>query len=127
LTSTHISLPPSFAARVRRWGNNELQCYSASPANAAIVPNPDVPGDGVLRIRSIYSATPQACANRVKPASTKQWTSARLITRGVKTFSPLVDAASGACTAISMEARMRAPGKTGMWSAFWALGVSGSW
>lgn len=106
------------------WGNNELQCYTDAPDNVAVVPNPDSPGDGLLRIRSVFSGQqPKPCASRISPAVPKAWTSARLTTRGSKTFTP---AATG-CGPLRIEARIKMPGKMGHWAGFWALGAQGTW
>jgi hypothetical protein len=70
------------------WGNHEEQCYTASTDNLDIVPHPDYPAlDGVLRIRPVYSATPQQCANRKAPGSSRQWTSAKVDTKNKFAFS----------------------------------------
>jgi hypothetical protein len=70
------------------WGNNELQCYTASSNNVDVIPHPEYPqDDGVLRIRSVYSEQPLQCANRIAPNSTRQWTSGKLDTKNKISFT----------------------------------------
>lgn len=70
------------------WGNREEQCYSTSPNNLDVMPHPDYPEiDGVLRIRPVFSSTPQPCINRVAPSSTRQWTSAKIDTKNKIAFT----------------------------------------
>lgn len=107
------------------WGNVELQCYTDSPENIAIIPNPDNPADGVLRIRTVFSGAPRPCSNRATLPSQKTWTSGRITTRGSRTFTP-VGTGTG-CGPIRLEARMKMPGRSGHWAGFWALGAQGSW
>jgi len=107
------------------WGNGELQCYTDAPENIAVIPNPDWPVDGVLRIRSFFSGAPKPCVGRAGPVAPKLWTSARLTTRGTRTFSPVGTGAG--CGPITLEARIKMPGRQGHWGGFWALGANGIW
>jgi hypothetical protein len=38
----------SYSAQQKGWGNQELQCYSASYENVNVIRNPDNPDDGAL-------------------------------------------------------------------------------
>lgn len=81
------------------WGNNELQTYTGRPSNVSL------DGTGALRItarRETYTGT---------DGRTRDWTSARLFTKGLKEFQ------YG-----RVEARMKVPMGQGLWSAFWMLG-----
>jgi beta-glucanase (GH16 family) len=85
------------------WGNKELEVYcaalSAMPPCDPASPNAFHDGDGNLVIRAIRT-----------PAG--QWTSARLKTQGLR------EVQYG-----RVEARMKLPVGTGLWSAFWMLGA----
>jgi beta-glucanase (GH16 family) len=85
------------------WGNKELEVYcaalSAMPPCDPANPNAFHDGDGNLVIRAIRT-----------PAG--QWTSARLKTQGLR------EVHYG-----RVEARMKLPVGTGLWSAFWMLGA----
>eukprot|EP00775_Hariotina_reticulata_P001386 gene1386-1726_t len=107
------------------WGNNELQCYTGSPNNLAIIPNPERQGDGLLKIRSVYSSTAHTCINKYAAPTSRQWTSAKITTSGKRTFTP--KALNGVCSTVSMESRIKLANKRGHWEAFWSLGVTGSW
>ena len=76
------------------WGNQELQFYSDRPDNAAL------DGAGALVITA-----------RREPMGGREYTSARLITRG-----------KFAQTHGRFEARLRLPAGKGFWPAFWMLG-----
>ncbi len=85
------------------WGNHELETYCAptsaiAPCNAA-QPNASVQGDGYLHITSRRDAK-------------GNWTSARLISKGLQAFQ------YG-----RIEARIRIPAGPGVWPAFWMLGA----
>ena len=76
------------------WGNDELEYYTNSTNNAA------VDGAGNLVITA-----------KQESMSGKNYTSARLKTQGLKTF-----------TYGRVEARMKIPQGQGLWPAFWMLG-----
>lgn len=78
------------------WGDAELQTYTGDTANAA------VDGGGNLVIT----------ARRDGPPDAERYTSARLNTRGKVSVAP----------GSYLESSIRAPGGTGVWSAFWLLG-----
>ncbi|GII98578.1 beta-glucanase (GH16 family) [Sediminihabitans luteus] len=84
------------------WGNDELQYYTDSRANAAL------DGDGHLVITARAETPPGATCWY----GTCAYTSARLITAG------LVETTYG-----HVEARLRIPGGQGTWPAFWMLGT----
>jgi beta-glucanase (GH16 family) len=89
------------------WGNGELEHYCA-PATAqapcdASQPNAAVGKDGYLHI----TARRDAAGN---------WTSARLLSRGLRSFQ------YG-----RIEARIRIPAGPGVWPAFWMLSDTGQW
>jgi len=79
-----------------RWGNHELERYTSSRANSFL------DGSGHLVIKAIR-----------EPDGT--WTSARLVTSGH--FSQAYG---------TFAARIKFPGGTGMWPAFWLLGDNGN-
>ena len=79
----------------RGWGNHELETYTSSRANSYL------DGSGDLVIKAIR-----------EPDGT--WTSARLVTSGH--FSRAYG---------TFSARIKFPGGTGMWPAFWLLGDNG--
>lgn len=81
------------------WGNDELQRYTAEPANAAL------DGDGHLVITAERTGSGECWYG------TCRFTSARLTTQG------RVSAASGL-----VEARLRVPEGAGLWPAFWMMG-----
>ncbi|MER5636733.1 glycoside hydrolase family 16 protein [Kitasatospora sp. NPDC002227] len=85
-------------------GNNELEYYTADPANAAL------DGAGHLQITARPADPAAGLTCWYGPC---QYTSARLDTDGL--FSA---AAPG-----RFEARMKLPCGTGLWPAFWALGT----
>ncbi|MEO8916557.1 MAG: glycoside hydrolase family 16 protein [Polyangiaceae bacterium] len=78
------------------WYNGELQDYTTGAANASLDGN----GDLVIEARK-------------EAREGRQYTSARLKTEGIKTF-----------TYGRFEARMKLPHGNGMWPAFWMLGGS---
>jgi beta-glucanase (GH16 family) len=80
------------------WGNNELQYYTARPANTQV-------NDGMLAIRAVKES--YTGPDNV----TRAYTSARLVTKGK--FSQLYG---------RFEARIRVPAGQGIWPAFWMLG-----
>ena len=85
------------------WGNGELETYCSprttqTPCDPAQQPNSFVGGDGFLHI----VARRDAAGN---------WTSARLLTKGLQSFQ------YG-----RIEARIRIPAGAGVWPAFWMLG-----
>lgn len=82
------------------WGNNELQSYTASPENAA------TDGEGHLVITVLRADGTERCY--YGPC---EYTSARLLTRGLREFE------YG-----RIEARIKVPGAPGLWPAFWMLG-----
>jgi len=84
----------SFAVGGHGWGNQELQFYTDRPANAAL------DGQGALVITA-----------RREDWSANRYTSARLSTKGKRSFS------HG-----RIEARLRLPAGKGLWPAFWLLG-----
>lgn len=75
------------------WGNQELQYYTARPENSSIQ-------NGTLVIEA-----------RKEKFSTSSYTSARMKTQGLHTW-----------TFGRMEARIALPGGKGIWPAFWMLG-----
>jgi beta-glucanase (GH16 family) len=82
------------------WGNNELQSYTASPANAA------TDGEGHLVIPVLRADGSERCY--YGPC---EYTSARLLTRDLREFE------YG-----RIEARIKVPEAPGLWPAFWMLG-----
>lgn len=78
------------------WGNNEQEYYRAE--NAVVT-------DGVLTITA-----------KKEPYSNKQYTSARITTRGTKGSAGLYTTTFG-----RIEAKISLPAVTGMWPAFWML------
>lgn len=85
------------------WGNGELETYCSlvttdAPCKPATEPNAFVGQDGSLHIVARRSAS-------------GDWTSARLLTRGLHSFG------YG-----RIEARIRIPAGQGVWPAFWMLG-----
>jgi beta-glucanase (GH16 family) len=82
------------------WGNNELQSYTASPENAAM----DGEGNLVITVRRADGS--ERCY--YGPC---EYTSARLLTRDRYEFQ------YG-----RIEARIKVPGASGLWPAFWMLG-----
>jgi beta-glucanase (GH16 family) len=89
------------------WGNHELEFYCAPTATTtpcdASQPNAAVRSDGYLHISARRNAA-------------GQWTSARMITRGLQSFQ------YG-----RIEARIKIPAGEGVWPAFWALSDNGQW
>lgn len=47
------------------WGNNELECYTDSPLNVAVVPDPLNVTNGILNITAVYSKG-KTCWNQVR-------------------------------------------------------------
>ncbi|WP_114228912.1 MULTISPECIES: glycoside hydrolase family 16 protein [Sphingomonas] len=90
-------------------GNEERQCYTARPANAAV-------GNGLLTItarreRSSGRATMAGQSDEgPQPQATKEYTSARLVTRG-----------KAAWRYGRIEVRARLPLGQGSWPAIWML------
>jgi len=76
------------------WGNQELQYYTDRPDNVSL------DGDGFLRIVARREAFEGA-----------EWTSARIKTQGLASF-----------TYGRIEARIKLPAGNGLWPAFWMLG-----
>jgi beta-glucanase (GH16 family) len=84
------------------WGNNELEWYTDDPENVAH------DGAGNLVITARHADGTQRCYY-----GTCQYTSARLLTRG------LFEAQYG-----RIEARIKVPTGAGLWPAFWMLGTN---
>ena len=82
------------------WGNNELEYYTDRPQNSYITH--DGTGNGFLVI--------EARNERLK---NRNYTSARLKTQGLQNW-----------TYGKFVARIRIPGGTGVWPAFWMLGAN---
>lgn len=101
----------------------DMQCYTNSSNNVDIVPNPDRPGDGLLRIRQVFSPQPQPCINQAAPAAAPhQWTSGKIHTKGNRVFQWTADPANAStCTPIVIESRIKVPYMAGRWSAFWMM------
>ncbi|KAG1679695.1 hypothetical protein FOA52_006214 [Chlamydomonas sp. UWO 241] len=97
------------------WGNNEQQCYTASPSNVAIVPDPSDPSNGLLQI-TVRQNPGWSCDNGAAPASVRNYTSARLHTR-----NSLGVRYSDNGTPVRVEARIKFPIADGLWPAFWML------
>lgn len=80
------------------WGNNELEYYTnASLANAAV-------SNGTLKIKAI-----------LEKKGGREYTSARLLTKGKKEF-----------TYGKIEMRAKLPAGIGLWPAIWMLGADAS-
>ena len=80
------------------WGNNELQYYTNRQENIRLV-------NGCLEIEA-----------RKETYENREYTSARIHSKGKKSF-----------LYGKMEARIKFPGGTGAWPAFWMMGESGGW
>jgi beta-glucanase (GH16 family) len=78
------------------WGNNELQYYTSRTENVHI------DGKGNLVIKAIK-----------EPFEGKNYTSARITTKGLKEFRYA-----------RIEARIKTPFSQGLWPAFWMLGAN---
>ena len=81
------------------WGNNELETYTTSNASIQNV------ADG--------SSTDSCLVITAQKDAQGNWTSARLKTLGLQSF-----------TYGKIEARMKLPSGNGMWPAFWMLGTN---
>lgn len=85
------------------WGNHELETYcgpaTTQPPCDPAQPNAFIAADGLLHIAARRNA------------SSGQWTSARITTKGLHSFQ------YG-----RIEARIRIPAGAGVWPAFWMLG-----
>ena len=81
------------------WGNNELQNYTSSTANAFIT---NIGTNSMLAIKVVYGGGGY---------DTKDYTSARLHTQGKASW-----------TYGKIEARIKLPYGNGIWPAFWMLG-----
>lgn len=124
------------------FGNGELQCYTSSPDNVDIIPNPSLAAptddaDGVLRIRSRKLQIAHPCINPGVANGSTQWTSGKIDTKGkllLQWKPPQVSTslgaavggsgsstASEACGSIVVEARMMVPFSAGRWSALWLM------
>lgn len=91
-----------------RWMNGdepELQCYTQRPENVS------QDGLGHLAITARYEPGTTSCAD-----GPNDYTSARLDTRGLRTFG------FG-----RVEARIQLPTAAGSWPALWMLGATGTW
>jgi len=84
------------------FGNNELECYTDSRDNSAL------DGNGYLVITARKDPG-HACAG----GRTNDFTSARLTTQNLRTF-----------TYGTVEVRAKMPTGTGIWPAFWMLGLN---
>lgn len=80
------------------WGNNEKQYYTTRPENIRVQ-------NGMLEIEA-----------RKEHYENNEYTSARILTKGKKTFK------YG-----KIAARIKFPGGKGTWPAFWMLGATGNW
>ncbi len=79
------------------WGNNELETYTTANASIQTV------ADG--------NSTASCLVITAQKDSSGNWTSSRLLTKGLQSF-----------TYGKVEARMKLPYGNGMWPAFWMLG-----
>jgi len=79
------------------WGNSELESYTDSRSNSAVVADPKATDGKALAIIAQYS--------------NGAYTSARIKTEGIYSF-----------TYGRLEARVKLPTGQGLWPAFWALG-----
>jgi len=90
------------------WGNNELENYTNSTANAQIVSDPDATDGKALAITVIDTMPGSSSYSTVG-----RYTSARLQTLGMQSFQYGF-----------MVARIRMPYGQGIWPAFWMLGTN---
>ena len=90
------------------WGNQELQCYTDRPSNAAL----DGAGNLVITARAESFSGPASGIGGV-PCTATGYTSARLTTEGIH------EQRYG-----RFEARIKIPTSTGLWPAFWMLGAN---
>lgn len=106
------------------WGNQEQECYTSSPSNAAIIADPSNSANGLLSITAL-SQPGYGCINPGgKPTSTRGWTSARLWSKGKRSFMwPGSSSSSNStpATAVMIEARIRIPIAMDTWPAFWSV------
>lgn len=86
--------------------SDELQCYTARQRNVCL------DGSSNLKITALYEPGCTACGS----GKTRDWSSARLDTRGKKQWQ------YG-----KIEARIKLPKAVGSWGAFWGVGYPGSW
>jgi beta-glucanase (GH16 family) len=104
----------SYAEDCGGGGNNERQCYTASPTNVSV-------RDGVLRITALRQAT-TGLANpwsNSKATRTLDYSSGKLVTKGKASWR------YG-----RVEVRARVPGGQGVWPAIWMMpekGAYGGW
>jgi len=89
------------------WGNNELENYTNSPANASIVSDPAALNGQALAITAIDTMPGSTAYSTVG-----RYTSARLQSLGLHSFQYGY-----------MVARIRLPYGDGIWPAFWMLGT----
>ncbi len=88
------------------WGNNELENYTNSTANARIVADPNATDGEALAIIAIDTQP-----GNTNYSQAGRYTSARLKTQGLQSFQYGY-----------MEARIQMPYGDGIWPAFWMLG-----
>eukprot|EP00879_Flechtneria_rotunda_P003784 GHRR01004024.1.p1 GENE.GHRR01004024.1~~GHRR01004024.1.p1 ORF type:complete len:484 (+),score=94.29 GHRR01004024.1:171-1622(+) len=95
------------------FGNDELQCFTADPSNVDVIPDPEKPGNQLLRLQGVYYPTPITCVPDQAPynSTTTQWTSGRITTRGKRLFLAPANTTSttNQCTSLIVEARMKVP------------------
>jgi hypothetical protein len=113
-----LNLPAAARTPAAGWANQELQCYTSSPDNARVVPNPGRAGDGMLVIeaRARKNAT---CLNAKSPNSTRDYSSAKLVTAGKHSFRWSGNDSDS--SPIVVTARIKTPQKDKAWPAFWML------
>ncbi|GAX84280.1 hypothetical protein CEUSTIGMA_g11702.t1 [Chlamydomonas eustigma] len=99
------------------WGNGELECYTNSSSNLAIIQDPTSPSNGLLSITALHQPN-YNCYNLQAPESFMTWTSAKITTSTSKAFQWLPDG-----TPLYIEARIQVPVSMGTWPAFWMLPV----
>ncbi|GAX86681.1 hypothetical protein CEUSTIGMA_g14089.t1 [Chlamydomonas eustigma] len=108
------------------WGNNELECYTGQPSNAAIITDPANKSNNLLIITAVHQ-NGYVCSNLQAASTVRNWTSAKLTTQGQKSFtSPSGKAGGGAAAAamdgsILIQARIKVPVINGFWPSFLML------
>eukprot|EP00798_Chlamydomonas_sp_ICE-L_P012384 gene12384-15576_t len=100
------------------WGNRELQCYTDAAANVQVDAT-----RGYLTIKAL-SQPGKSCNNPGTSTSTRDYSSARIISKGRQSF--LWGGSAQKPQPIKIEARIQIPIILGSWPAFWMLAERGA-
>lgn len=99
------------------WGNEEMQCYTDSPDNVAVVPMEDDPTKGKLVITALPNPLGTCKNTNAGPSSSKPFTSGKLVCREPVKWN----GTAGSSSPVVVTAKIKLTLGDNSWCAFWML------